>query len=176
MFTKDDFFWFSALAGSGMFAIQFILYFIGLDAEDPDQGSAHNFKWLSKQTLTGFLMMFGWVGLACKKELQFSAPASTAIAIGAGLFAMLVIGLIFKLARKLHSPGALFSLQDAIGKKAFVYQQIPKAGSGKISVSLYGMTHEIDAISIDGDEVASFTQVEIIKKADDRTVVVAPIK
>lgn len=176
MFEKEFLFWFCALAGSGMFIIQFALYFMGADMDDPDHGSVHNFKWLSKQAVTGFLMMFGWIGLACKKELGFSAPVTAAIAIGAGTIAMLITGLIFKIARKLHSTGSVFSLEEAIGKKAFVYQQIPKEGSGKISVSIYGMTHEIDAVSLNGEEINSFTQVEIIKKADERTVVVNPIK
>lgn len=176
MFAKETLFWFCALAGTGMFIIQFFLYFIGLDLDDSDSGSAHNFKWISKQALTGFLMMFGWVGLACKKELHYTSPASTLIAIASGLFAMLITGLIFKTARKLHSPGAQFSLEDAIGKKAFVYQQIPKEGSGKISISLYGMTYEIEALSLNGEEIPSFTQVEIIKKGDERTLIVTPIK
>lgn len=176
MFEKEILFWFCALSGSGLFLIQFILYFMGADAEDADEGSSQNFKWLSKQAITGFLMMFGWVGLACKKELGYSAIPSTLIAIAAGAVAMLITGLIFNLARKLRSTGTVFRIEEAIGKEASVYQRIPKGGSGKISISLRDITHEIDAISLNGEEVGSFTQVQIIKKADDRTLVVAPIK
>ncbi len=174
MFTKDGLFWFCALAGSGMFLIQFVLFFVGADAED--DSSSQNFKWLSKQAVTGFLMMFGWVGLACKKELGYSPLYSTAIALVAGAISMIITAAIFNIARKLRSTGTVFRLQDAIGKEASVYQRIPKGGSGKISLSLHDMTHEIDAISLNGEEVNSFTQVQIIKKADERTVVVIPIK
>lgn len=173
MFERDDLFWFCALSGSGLFLIQFVLFFIGADTED--DSSSQNFKWLSKQTITGFLMMFGWVGLACKRELGFSPLFSTAIAIGFGTLAMIVTAAIFNFARKLRSTGTVFRLQDAIGKEASVYQRIPKGSAGKISLSLHEMTHEIDAISLNGEEIDSFTQVQIIKKADDRTVVVIPI-
>ena len=176
MFEKDHFFWFCALAGSGMFLIQFLLYFVGTDVDDFDDHSSQNFKWLSKQAVTGFLMMFGWVGLAAKKELGFSPPVSMALAIVAGVIAMLITGSIFKLARKLRSSGTVFRLEDAIGKEASVYQRIPKDGIGKVSLSLHEMTHEIDAVSLNGEEVSSFSPVQIIKKADEQTVVVVPIK
>lgn len=176
MVYRDTLFWFCALAGSGMFLIQFALNFIGLDAEDGDQGSTHNFKWLSKQAVTGFLMMFGWIGLACKKELGYSPYASTLIAVAAGIGAMLITGSIFKLTRKLRSSGTVFRIEEAVGKEASVYQRIPKGGVGKVSISLQDIAHELDAISLDGEEVASFSQVQVVKKADERTVVVVPIK
>lgn len=174
MFEKDHLFWFCALAGSGMFLIQFILYFLGADSDDLDDGS--NFKWLSKQAITGFLMMFGWMGLAAKKELGYSPWASTAIAAVGGFVAMFVSGAIFKAARKLRSSGTVFRIDEAIGKEASVYHRIPKGGIGKITISLQDITHELDAVSMNGEEVASFSQVQIIKKADERTVVVVPMK
>lgn len=173
---KNSLFWFCALAGSGMFLIQFVLNFIGLDADDADEGSSQNFKWLSKQAVTGFLMMFGWIGLACKKELGYSAPMATLIATAAGIMAMFITGSIFKLARKLRSSGTVFRIDEAVGKEAAVYQRIPKDGIGKVSLSLQNITHELDAISLNGEEVTSFSQVQIVKKADERTVVVVPIK
>lgn len=176
MFEKDHLFWFCALAGSGMFLIQFIVFFVGADADDLDDGSSQNFKWFSKQALTGFLMMFGWAGLACKKELNISPFYSMAIAAASGAITMVITGLIFKLSRKLRSTGTVFHIEEAIGKEAAVYQRIPKDGIGKITLSLRDLTHEIDAISLNGVEITSFSQVQIIKKADEKTLVVVPIK
>ncbi len=176
MFEKDSLFWFCALAGSGMFLIQFLLYFSGADADDVDDHSAQHFKWLSKQAVTGFLMMFGWVGLACKRELGYAPLASTGWAIGAGLVVMLITGLVFRGARKLRSPGSVFRLEEVIGKEATVYQRIPKEGVGKISLSLHDMTHEVDAISLNGEEIASFSPVRVVKKTDERTVAIVLIE
>ena len=81
----------------------------------------------------------------------------------------------FKGARKLHSPGAIFDLEKAIGKEATVYQRIPKSGTGKISVSMDKMLYEIDASSLNGDEIESFSQVLISKKIDDKTLAVTPV-
>lgn len=175
--SKDTFFWFCALAGSGMFIIQFFLTLFGM-GHDTDDGhfDAQNFKWLTKQTMTGFLMFFGWVGLTCKKEFALSSPASAAWAAAGGLVAVFATAFIFKMAKKLRSAGSVFRIEDAIGKEAFVYQRIPKDGLGKISVSLHHHTHEIDAISMTHEEISSFTQVQIVKNMDDRIVAVVPIK
>ncbi len=176
MLEKETLFWFCALSGSGLFLVQFVLYFIGVDADHGEEGSLHQFKWLSKQAITGFLMMFGWVGLACRKELACSPLISAVAGVFAGAFVMFATGFIFKMARKLRSTGTVFSLHEAIGKDASVYQRIPKGGVGKVSISLYEMTHEVDAISLDGEEIGSFTQVQVVKKADEKTLVVTPIK
>ena len=94
------------------------------------------------------------------------------ISFGSGLFAALVIRLIFTLAKKLRSSGTVYRIEDAIGKEGYVYQSIPKGGRGKISVELQHFTHEIDAISDSMEEIPSFNRVKIIEKSDDRTVVV----
>lgn len=170
--SQDTFYWFSALAGSGMFIIQFLLTLFGIG----DDQDVQNFKWLTKQTVTGFLMFFGWVGLTCKREFAMSNISSAVCAVAGGLIAVVITAFIFKMAKKLRSPGAVFRIEDAIGKEAYVYQRIPKNGLGKISISLNDQTHEIDAMAMTHEEIASFTQVQIVKKMDDKILIVVPIK
>jgi hypothetical protein len=169
--SQDTFYWFCALAGSGMFVIQFLLTLFGM-GDDQDHFDVQNFKWLTKQTVTGFLMFFGWVGLTCKKEFVMTSTFSAVCAVAGGLIAVVATALIFKMAKKLRSPGAVFRLEEAIGKEAFVYQRIPKNGLGKISISLNNLTHEIDAMA--HEEISSFTQVQIVKTMDDKIVIVVP--
>ncbi len=175
LFDQDSLFWFFAIAGSGLFAIQFALSLTGLsDGEDGENGAldALKIKWLSKQALTGFSMMFGWTGLACKNE--FGCPLSLTIALSlmAGFATVAITGFLFKSARRLHSTGTVFDLAKSIGKEATVYQHIPKNGAGKISVSIDRIVHEIDAISLDGEEISSFRTVFISKIIDDKTLAV----
>jgi hypothetical protein len=179
--SKDPIFWFCALVGSGLFVFQFTLNLIVTDSHDNiDNASSEmetgKFKWLSKQAVTGFLMMFGWVGLTCKKEFALSEFASVLFACVGGGIAIFVSAFIFKIARKLRSPGTIFRIEDAIGKEAIIYQRIPCGGIGKITVSLHHFTHEIEAISTIQEDLPSFTSVQIIKKADEKTVIVIPIK
>ncbi len=166
---------FCALAGSGMLLIQMVMGFIGTDAEN-EQGFFEDgkFKWMSKQALTGFIMMFGWMGLTCSRQFNLPPLSSLLVATGSGLVASLIASFIFHVARKAHSPGTVFKIEEAVGKEAVVYQRIPKDGAGKISISLHNLTHEIDAVC--EEEVPSFVSVQIIKKMDDKTVVVIPLK
>lgn len=186
--NSDSLFWFCALAGSGMFLIQFILNLSGLvdqDSFDAGEGGhsehvehtdARKVKWLSMLALTGFWMMFGWTAITCQEEFGFDKPATIGISIASGAAAAYVLGSIFKYAKRLHSPGSVFRIEDAIGQVAYVYQSIPKGGKGKISISLQNFTHEIDAVSNQSEELPSFKRVKIINKSNDNTVVVVPLE
>jgi hypothetical protein len=175
LLNQDTLFWFSAIAGSGLFAIQFVLSLIGTSDEEGSENSvidAAKIKWLSKQALTGFLMMFGWTALACKNEFELPLSLTVVLALIAGLATIAVTGFIFKGARRLHSTGTVFNLDKSIGKEAIVYQRIPKQGIGKISVSIDGVIHEIDAVALNGDEIDSFRSVHVSKKIDNQTLAV----
>jgi membrane protein implicated in regulation of membrane protease activity len=180
LIRQDPIFWFCALSGSFLFVIQFLMSFLGDSPDGIDDGGGEidsgKLKWLSKQATTGFLMMFGWVGLTCRKEFDLPHFATILIAFAAGCFAIFATALIFNGAKKLRSAGTVFRIEDVIGKEATVYQRIAKGGIGKISLSLHDITYEVDAMSHLDEEIASFTQVHVIKKSDDKTVFVVPIK
>lgn len=179
LINNDSFYWFCALVGTGMFALQFTLNLIGLgetlDGTESGWGQALQFKWISKQALTGFLMMFGWTALTCRKEFGMEGPWVIAVAFLAGLLAFLATALIFKIAKSLNSSGSVFKIEDAIGKEAVVYQRISIGGVGKISICMNDFTREIDAIEHKQEAVESFTRVYVLKKADPNTVVVKKI-
>jgi hypothetical protein len=176
--------WFCALAGTGMFLIQFLLSTCGVSDQDrfdmrdgndiSEHSDARKFKWFSIQALTG-LMMFGWTAITCQKQFGLQNISTIGISIAAGLFAALVTRSILKLAKRLQSSGNVYRIEDAIGREAYVYQCIPKGGMGKISISLQHFTHEIDAVSDHPEALPSFMHVKIIEKKDDNTVVVTPL-
>ncbi|HSX13837.1 MAG TPA: hypothetical protein VLE96_05400 [Chlamydiales bacterium] len=163
-------FWFCALAGSGLFLIQFLINVLGLGDSESKQ-----FKWLSLQAITGFLMMFGWAALTCQIEFLLGMAPTLAISLPVGFGAIFVIRYLYGLTKKIHSDGSIYRIEEAIGKEATVYQRIPSGGTGKISVSLQNFTHEIDAISLSDVELPSFSRVKVIEKADANTVVVKSI-
>lgn len=179
LFDDAAIFTFLAYIGSGILVIQFIFNLFGWtdseDFNDGDVGEEKKFNYLSLQTIGGFLMMFGWTAITCQKEFNLPIPFSIFLSLLVGLCSVFIINLIFKIAKKFHSPGNTCRLDDVIGKEALVYQRIPKDGVGKISVSFQHLTCEINAISHTREELSSFTRVQILKKKDDVTVVVMPI-
>ncbi len=191
LIKSGSIFWACALIGSGIFFIQFLINIFGiadhdsLDANNALSNDQHDsssdavdgrkFKCLSIQTITGFLMMFGWTALTCQKQFKLSNITTIGISLSAGTFAAIILRSILKLAKKLKSSGTIYRIEDAIGKEAYVYHRIPKGGIGKISISLQNLTHEIDAISLHAEDLPSFSRVKIIEKKDGKTVVVIPL-
>jgi membrane protein implicated in regulation of membrane protease activity len=184
-------FWFCALAGSGMFLIQLIVNMFGMgngdsfDTSDISLDTIHDcagnsadvarFKWLSFQTITGFLMMFGWMAITCQNQFGLQDSITIVVSLALGSFASLITLFVFKLAKKLKSSGSIYRIEDAIGKEGYVYQCIPKGGAGKVSLSLQNFTHEINAVSRCDKDLPSFTRVKIIEKINENTVVVSPL-
>ncbi len=179
LFEDTTVFMFCSYFGIGILIVQFLLGLIGLengeDFTDGDMSEARQFKYLSLQTIGGFLMMFGLTGITCQKEYKFHNWLSFFLSLLVGLCSVLIINLIFRLAKKLQSSGSVCNLDDVIGQEAFVYQRIPKNGVGKITISFQHLTCEIDAVTSSQEELPSFTRVQIIKKRDDSTAVVIPI-
>lgn len=159
--------------GTFLFLLQGILMVLGLDEGHLDELS---FKWLSKQALIGFLMFFGWTGLACQEELGFSFVLSLLCALLGGILSVFLTGSLMKLLRSFKSTGTVFNLENAMGKIGTVYQKIPSEGSGKITLILDGISHEILALSESCEEIASFSKVQVIKKHNENTVIVSKLK
>ncbi|MBA2368385.1 MAG: hypothetical protein H0V82_05100 [Candidatus Protochlamydia sp.] len=165
-----------------MFLIQFMINLFGMSDQETghsvessnDTADVRKFKMFSMQAITGFLMMFGWTAITCQSEFGLPIFQTVVISVASGLFTALIIHSIYKLAKKLQSPGCTYRIEDAIGKEAYVYQSIPKGGAGKISIALNNFTHEINAESDECEELTSFTRVKIIKVKDNQTLIVTP--
>jgi len=178
-------FWISALFGTIFFLLKTLFSFTGIFAENPDHpeigtdslnhGTDDAFKVVSLHSLTGSLMMFGWVGLACSIQHVLSPTLSIFIALLAGLLMMVVTAYLFKLASKLSSPGTSFSIESILNKTALVYQSIPDKGAGKIQVSVDNILREVKAISDKNEPIASFTQVRVVQIINKTTVSVRVI-
>lgn len=175
----DTFYWFCALTGSGIFTIHLLLNLIGIgefdNFDNVGMSDAGQIKWISVQTLTGFLMMFGWTALTCQKEFGIDGPLMIAIALTAGAIAIYIIAMLLRFTAKMHSRGTVFNIDSTIGLEALVYHRIPVNGVGKITVCIENFTREIDALSKDQHELTLFSKVKIIQKIDDKTVLVIAI-
>lgn len=115
-------------------------------------------------------MAFGWVGLACERQLGFSSLEALGIALAAGLAMLLVVAGIMRGAMLLESPGSVFSSEKAIGHVGTVYQRIPEHGQGKVHVVVNNMLRELLAQSHNKEVLESFTRVKVVKVIDTTTV------
>jgi hypothetical protein len=127
---------------------------------------------LSLHSLAGFFMMFGWVGLACYKQLCFSAIIAILIGLTAGIVTMLCSAYLFLFSKKMHSSGTVFTSNQTVGKIATVYNRIPAHGVGKVQLDVNGITRELLAQSSHQTVIASFKKVRIVRALDKEIVLV----
>ncbi|MBS1987916.1 hypothetical protein JST56_02895 [Candidatus Dependentiae bacterium] len=186
--TPDLVFWATALFGTTLFFLRLCATIIGGTTDDMteidhtfgDDGEMHHsstgsFKLFTVHSISGFFMMFGWVGLACIKQLGYSHPVSIVTALIAGTITMVLTGLIFKGAMLLVSSGTHFDIKKTVGLVGTVYQRIPHNGQGKIQLVVDGVTREVLAQSLDQCAIDSFRLVKVIKFLDHEIVVVQEI-
>ena len=69
-------------------------------------------------------MMFGWVGLSTTKDFKLPSSVSFVLAFAAGLVTMALTAYLFKLVARLTSEGALYRIEDLVGKALVVYWPI----------------------------------------------------
>lgn len=180
-FSVDSLFSYLAWGGTALYALRILMMLGGAVQEDSfEDASSHfsddAFQFLSLNTLVGFLMMFGWGGLAASRQHFYSAPISLIVAFCSGALFVWVTRILFKNAKKLVSSGTRFDIQKTVGCQGRVYQSIRENKRGVIQVISDNFTRELDALSIDNREIESFQAVEVIKVIDSKTVMVKRIK
>ena len=179
-------FWFCALCGTGFFLINTVLSMVSGVDTDLDIGSHHTthegigspdaaFQLISLTSLTGFVMMFGWIGLTSYEQFHLDPLLTFLCALSAGFITMFLTAKIFQSAKRLASNGSVFDISQALGKVAVVYARIPVDGKGQIQIAISSLTHELDALSSDNVVIESNTHVEVLRILDNTTVIVKPI-
>ena len=189
--------WFCAVAGSLFFilrvAIVLIAGFEDFDAIDDGSGmdggessfddssadADHTeaaFKLVSLNTISAFVMMFGWAGLTSKLQFELGALLSIVLALLVGFFSMVVTAWMYMFAKRLASRGADFHIKDSVGLTGSVYQEISEGGLGKIQVSVNGYMRELQARCEKHQHIASFTNVLVTGTIDNQTVTVEKVE
>lgn len=141
-------------------------------AHHTDPGFAAQF--LSVQGATAFFMGFGWCGLCAWIALDWSLPASFAVAFLGGLLMTLLVGTLFRGIRRLEASGTV-PLSAAKGVLGEVYVTVPARGRGAGQVRLVMAERQriVNAIS-DGGELPTRARVRVLTVNPDNTVTVVP--
>lgn len=172
-------FWYVAIPTSVIFVIQTVLSFIGADAADGLEadfdgdfaGGDAPFQLFSLRNLINFLLGFSWTGISFYELIENQwALLGLSLAIGA-LFVYLFF-IIIQQVQKLAEDNS-FRFERTLNKTGEVYLTIPGqlAGKGKISLSVRGSVHELDAITA-GDSIAVGALVRVVKIESDNLLLV----
>lgn len=161
-------FWYIAIPASVVFAVQSILTFTGGDASDGldadfdgdldhAQGPSQIFSF---RNLINFLLGFSWSGISLYNSIS-NTTLLIAVSFVIGLAFLFLFFLVIKQIQGLAENNS-FSFDQTIGKHADVYLTIPanKSGKGKVSISVNGSHHELDAIT-EGENLPSGSLVVV---------------
>lgn len=178
---SDTIFMASAILGTVLFLLRMTMSFFGggffeenVDLEGfQDHADHHNgslFKILTVHSLSGFLMMFGWSGLACTTQFGWAPEPAFGIALLCGTIMLIVTAGIMRGAMLFEGRGTVFSSKKTVGLVGTVYQRIPVDGQGKIHVVVNDITRELLAQSSARKALESFTLIKVVKAIDHETV------
>jgi len=167
----DSLFYWCAIIGGTVLAVQTLLTVIGIGIDDLDtdhsldhdltDGAHHGvFGVLSLKALVAFATFFGLAGLASQSGGLGKGP-SLAVAIAAGLASVWIVASLMRALSKLQSQGNL-DLHNAVGETAEVYVRIPagRQGVGRVLMNLQGRRVECKAVT-QGAELSRGTLVRV---------------
>ncbi len=120
-----------------------------------------DFRLLSVQSVIAFLCIFGWSGITA---IANGMPEWAALVLAAvlGFAAMLLVAKIIQWSSKLAQNGT-FNVKNLLGESGTVYIPIPPkgSGSGKINISCGERFLEFDAVSNEGEIIATGVPVRV---------------
>ena len=184
----------SAMLGGGLVLIRLVLMLLGGDSDadagdvgdvdvdvdmdvgdadigDVDHGALSSFHILSLQSISGFLLLFGLVGLAVNR-IEGSKPLfAVAAGVVAGFIMMWLLGFLMVSLKSLQSSGTL-DLNAAVGVEGKVYLRIPAGGIGKVELPLQGRMHIFNARSNSKETIQSGEGVKVTGVAAGNIMVV----
>ncbi|SHF87921.1 hypothetical protein SAMN05444396_102215 [Flavobacterium segetis] len=160
-------FWYIALPISLFFGLQTIMTFIGLSGGETDMDSDAGdvelpFEIFTLRNLINFLLGFSWTGISFYNTIPSKATLIT-ISVAVGLSFVGLFFLMIKQVMKLSENNS-FKIEDTLDKTAEVYLTIPesKLGKGKVLISVKGTFHELDAMTLSNEKIASNSSVKVV--------------
>lgn len=199
-------FWYIAIPFSVILFIQMILTFAGMGGSDADVGGGSDvsdfdgdvdadmdaagdydsmddnidatppFHFFTIRNFVAFFTLFGWAGIAAI-ENGIGKTWTIAIAIGAGMIAMLAVSGLFYFMGKLVDGGGTLKISNALNKVGDVYIPIKaNAGSiGKVQITVQGSLREMQAITKGDADLKTGTVVKVTGIASNNILIVEKI-
>ncbi|WP_165024665.1 MULTISPECIES: NfeD family protein [unclassified Dysgonomonas] len=182
MEPTERFYWYVAIGASIIFVIQTIMTFIGADSDsgvDAEfEGNLdsvdHPFQLFSLRNLINFFLGFGWTGVSLYGVIGSNVLLG-AIALVVGMIFIAIFFLVMKSLMRLAEDNS-FNIDDTIDKTAEVYTTIPagKSGKGKVSISVKGAMHELEAVTSNEEALRPGTLVKITG-VNNNILIVSPM-
>jgi len=183
MMTFEKVYWFIAIIGGSILAIQLILAMFGLshsgdvdisshDNIDPSHHdiSGPHFQLLTIRNIVAFFAMFGWSGIALIHS-HANKIITMLMSFVCGLIMMVLTGLLFYFIMKLSRSGNM-DINESVGKTGTAYYPIPatNSGQGRVNIVLNGQVRELNAMTM-GPKIESGMPVKVLRVLNNILIV-----
>lgn len=149
---------------------------LDLEFDGPDAQHSSGIGLFSTQTISAFLLGFGWIGgLARSSGMGLLLTIVIAFVVGVGL--MFLIVYMLRSLMRLQSSGNL-DYRNAIGEEAVVYVTIPgddQDGGGQIQVMIQGRLKTVSARKAGAGSLQPGQKVKVISLAGANSFMVEEI-
>jgi hypothetical protein len=144
---------------------------VDADVDGDFDDSDHAFKVLSIQSITAFMMGFGWGGLGGLKGAGWSIVNSVAFGVVAGVGMVWMLAKLMQGIYHLQSSGNV-PIESTLDAEGSVYVAIPPHGEGKGQVRLIVGNHErfYQAVTDDLEALESRERIRVIGVNDDNSL------
>lgn len=173
-------YWAIAIIASTVFVFQAISLFVGFDTDGDFSGGDASFdadglNLVSVKTIACLLLGFGWTGVLFYGSIE-NPILLAGLSLLVGLGFMLLIAFLLRQVLRLSQDNT-FRVEKAVGKIGEVYLRIPANGekNGKITVSVEGSVHELQAKHLGNEPIPTGAKVRIAKALDSNTVIVEAV-
>jgi hypothetical protein len=130
---------------------------------------------LTFRTLVAAVTFFGLVGLAAASQWPERDGLNLAVAVAAGVGALLLVGSLMRALNSLKADGTV-RIDRAVGSSGTVYLTVPgqKAGVGKVQVNVQNRTMEYQAVTPNA-ELPTGAKIVVVNVINSDTVEVVPV-
>lgn len=167
--TFAQVFWIIGIASSFLFLIQLGSALLVGDTDSAfgdsdefvDTDSGIGYQFFTFRNAVSFFMMLAWIGLGFYVE-GYSKPLSILFGVLAGLAMVFIMAWLMKKMSELKQDGTM-KIENAVGKVGTVYLPIKgkSAGMGRVQISIQGSTHELEALTLEDEDLPTGTTVEV---------------
>jgi len=173
-----------ATIGTAFFSLRLIMMLVGGDtdvdgggdidvgdADGSDGDSTETFRILSIQTVSSFLMGFGWGGLGALKGGGWPVALSVAFATLSGLAMIWLLARLLRFVYGLQSDGTL-PLFHALESQGTVYASVPgeNAGAGEVRLVIRDRERYYKAIT-EGEQLPRGTRIRVVGIDEENSLV-----
>ena len=166
-------YYYIALFATTLFILKMLLFSVfGGDTEVHSDFTSSvetetSFDFISIQSVLGFLMGFGWMGLTCIKAWHLPSYAVVLVSIIFGFLMMFLASYTMYLVKKLNKR-VIKDLSKSVGLVGRAYTNFQPNGEGQIELNFNEQLAIEEAINATSEEIKAFDNVKVVKYENNR--------